>query len=140
MDYIEGLGISNTAWVASYNWGPPMFNSDWTLRCGEGEMGCFVKDTLYLKRNSDQPGGGGDIDASGGADRDWPRRPAARMFRWIGTITAEGDLYGYNVYRSATSGSWLHKDKRFVGSPIRIISILLSTGGDTYFYVVTAVG
>jgi len=55
MDYIEGLGISNTAWVASYNWGPPMFWSNWTLRCGEGEMGCFVKDTLYARRNDDQP-------------------------------------------------------------------------------------
>ena len=55
MDYIEGLGIGNTAWVASYNWGPPMFWNDWTLRCGEGEMGCFVKDTLYARRNDDQP-------------------------------------------------------------------------------------
>jgi len=56
MDFIEGLGIGNTAWTASYDWGPPMFRRDWTLRCGEGEMGCFVKDTLYLRRNDDQPG------------------------------------------------------------------------------------
>jgi len=55
MDFIEGLKISNTAWVASYDWGPPMFWSDWTLRIGEGEMGGFVKDTLYLRRNDDQP-------------------------------------------------------------------------------------
>ena len=55
MNFIEGLKISNTAWCASYNWGPPMFNQDWTLRSGEGEMGCFVKDTLYLRRNDDQP-------------------------------------------------------------------------------------
>jgi endoglucanase len=57
MDFIERLGIGNTAWCASYNWGPPMFNEDWTLRCGEGEMGCFVKDVLYKKRNDDQPYG-----------------------------------------------------------------------------------
>jgi hypothetical protein len=55
MDFIEGLGIGNTAWVASYDWGPPMFWRDWTLRCDEGEMGCFVKDTLYLRRNDGQP-------------------------------------------------------------------------------------
>jgi peptidoglycan/xylan/chitin deacetylase (PgdA/CDA1 family) len=57
MDFIEGLQIGNTAWVASHNWGPPMFYDDWTLRCGEGEMGCFVKDVLYEKRNDDQPHG-----------------------------------------------------------------------------------
>ena len=34
-----------------------MFNEDWTLRCGEGEMGCFTKDWLYEKRNHDQPYG-----------------------------------------------------------------------------------
>lgn len=56
MNFVEGLGISHTAWVASYNWGPPMFWNNWTLRCGEGEMGCFVKDTLYLRREDDQPG------------------------------------------------------------------------------------
>ncbi len=57
MNFIERLGIGHTAWVASHNWGPPMFNTDWTLRCGEGEMGCFVKDILYEKRNHDQPYG-----------------------------------------------------------------------------------
>lgn len=55
VDFMEGLGIGHAAWCASYDWGPPMFQKDWTLRCGEGEMGCFVKDTLYLKRNDDQP-------------------------------------------------------------------------------------
>jgi endoglucanase len=64
MDFIEGLEISNTAWVASYDWGPPMFYrppgwppppGTWDLRIGEGEMGGFVKDTLYARRNDDQP-------------------------------------------------------------------------------------
>ena len=55
MDFLELHKVGNTAWVASYNWGPPMFHSDWTLRCGQGEMGCFVKDTLYARRNENQP-------------------------------------------------------------------------------------
>ncbi|KPL25152.1 MAG: hypothetical protein AMJ75_01730 [Phycisphaerae bacterium SM1_79] len=55
MDFLELNKVGNTAWVASYNWGPPMFHSNWTLRCGQGEMGCFVKDTLYARRNDDQP-------------------------------------------------------------------------------------
>lgn len=72
MDFIEGLGIGNTAWVASYDWGPPMFWRDWTLRCGEGEMGCFVKDTLYLRWKDDQYGPINfyyvDVDADGAND------------------------------------------------------------------------
>jgi len=31
-------------------------NSDWSLRCGEGEMGYFVKDKLYEKKNDNQLG------------------------------------------------------------------------------------
>jgi hypothetical protein len=56
-DLMERLGIGNTAWAASYDWGPPMFRRDWTLRCGEGEMGGFVKDTLYQKKDDRQPQG-----------------------------------------------------------------------------------
>jgi hypothetical protein len=55
MDFLELHKIGNTAWCADYDWYPPMFYSNWTLRCGDGEMGCFVKDTLYLRRNDDQP-------------------------------------------------------------------------------------
>ncbi len=55
MDLVEKLGIGNTAWCASSEWGPPMFRRDWTLRCGEGEMGGFVKDTLYEKKDEGQP-------------------------------------------------------------------------------------
>ncbi len=57
MDFCEQYGISNTAWVASYSWGPPMFWTDWTLRIGEGEMGGFVKDKLYAKKDANQPVG-----------------------------------------------------------------------------------
>ena len=65
MDLLEEVGIGNTAWVASYDWGPPMFwfpgsewpppAGPWPLRIGEGEMGGFVKDTLYARRDDDQP-------------------------------------------------------------------------------------
>jgi endoglucanase len=58
MDFIESRGISNTAWCANYEWGPPMYWSDGTLRCGEGEMGCFVKDQLYEMRDVNTPGTG----------------------------------------------------------------------------------
>jgi hypothetical protein len=137
MDYIEGLGISNTAWVASYNWGPPMFYSDWTLRCGEGEMGCFVKDTLYLMRNSDQPGGGGDTTA--------PVAPNGLVASLVNTdvlldwdVNSEDDLYGYHVYRSMTSGTAYTK---ITSLPVFNSDYIDTTavGGNTYFYVVTAV-
>jgi endoglucanase len=57
VDLMDRLGMGYTAWVASNDWRPPMFWPDWTLRCGEGEMGGFVKDTLYQKKNDDQPHG-----------------------------------------------------------------------------------
>ncbi len=56
-DLMERLGIGNTAWAASCDWGPPMFRKDWTLRCGAGEMGGVVKDTLYQKKDDRQPQG-----------------------------------------------------------------------------------
>jgi hypothetical protein len=66
MDFREQYGISNTAWVASYNWGPPMFweppsplpTGAWPLRIGEGEMGGFTKDKLYQKKDANQPNAG----------------------------------------------------------------------------------
>jgi len=58
MNFIEQYGVSNTAWCADYAWGPPMFWGDWTLRIGDGEMGGFVKDTLYWRRHDDQPSPG----------------------------------------------------------------------------------
>lgn len=55
MDWTESHKVSTTAWAASYEWFPMMFRRDWTLRCGDYEMGCFTKDYLYEKRNDDQP-------------------------------------------------------------------------------------
>ena len=60
-DFREQYQIGHTAWVASYDWGPPMFWTDWTLRIGEGEMGGFTKDSLYLFKDADQPGGSSNI-------------------------------------------------------------------------------
>ncbi len=56
-DFVEALGISNMAWVASYDWGPPMFTDglNYKLRIGEGEMGGFAKDWLYGTRDVGQP-------------------------------------------------------------------------------------
>ncbi len=53
--FMEQNGLSWSAWCASSTWGPPMFNADHTLRVGEGEMGGFVKDWLYEKKDDDQP-------------------------------------------------------------------------------------
>ena len=53
LDYLEGLGIGNVAYSASYNWDPPMFDSNWQLLCGD-YMGCFVKDQLYEKRDAER--------------------------------------------------------------------------------------
>jgi endoglucanase len=61
MNFVEGLKISSSAWEACSAWEPPMFNWNWTLRIGEGNMGGFVKDTLYLRRNDDQPSEGDNI-------------------------------------------------------------------------------
>ncbi len=136
MDFIEGLKISNTAWVASYDWGPPMFNTDWTLRIGEGEMGGFVKDTLYLRRDDDQPGSSGDaiapaaptgLTATAGLEEvslDWDDN-------------TEIDLDGYNVYRSTTSGSGFSRINIGLSNSSDYADSNI-VGGTTYYYVVTA--
>ena len=53
--HVESLGVSWTAWCTSNTWQPPMFNSDGSLRVGEGGMGGFVKDWLYERRTDNQP-------------------------------------------------------------------------------------
>ncbi len=55
MRWADSLGISWTAWVADNSWSPNMFNSNWTLRATPVDMGGFVKDTLYQKRNDNLP-------------------------------------------------------------------------------------
>jgi endoglucanase len=54
-DFIEANHLSWSAWCASSSWEPPMFDKTYALRVGEGEMGGFVKDWLYDRRNDDLP-------------------------------------------------------------------------------------
>lgn len=53
--FLTEHGVSWTAWCASYDWYPPMFDEDFTLLVGEGSMGGFAKDWLYETRNSNVP-------------------------------------------------------------------------------------
>jgi endoglucanase len=57
MDFMEELKIGNTAFCIRMGKENNTFYDDGTLRCGEDQMGGFVKDTLYEKRNDDQPHG-----------------------------------------------------------------------------------
>jgi endoglucanase len=101
VDLMDRLGIGYTAFCASNDWRPPMFRPDWTLRCGEGEMGGFVKDTLYQRRNDDQPQGAAGLSLyrdtvawgitatpaqKGILDYNCPDQPAAgnRCIHWTG--------------------------------------------------------
>jgi endoglucanase len=53
--FVDDLGLSWTAWCASYDWYPPMFDSDFSLLVGEGSMGGFAKDWLYEARDVNPP-------------------------------------------------------------------------------------
>jgi fibronectin type 3 domain-containing protein len=138
MNFREARKINNSAWVASYDWGPPMFTggSSWKLRIGEGEMGGFTKDTLYLKRNDDQPSDGDTIPPA--APTGLTATPST------GTITLnwddnnEGDLYGYDIYRSSTSGGQTNR-LNLVRSKTSAYTDTNVGGTRTYYYVVTAV-
>jgi len=137
MDFREARQISNSAWVASYNWGPPMFYPDWSLRIGEGEMGGFVKDKLYVTKDDDLPAGGDSIapDAPSGftaTSRDYGIVP----LNW--DDNAESDIYVYNIYRSTVSGEFGRRlnneylrDSNFIDNNV--------VPGITYYYVVTAI-
>ena len=137
MNFREARKISSSAWVASYDWQPPIFNTDWTLRVGEGEMGGFTKDMLYLKRNDDQPGT---------TDLTPPNAPTGLIVTSAGNQTvslnwndnSDSDLAGYNVYRSTTSGSGYVKVNSSLVNPSAYTDNSV-TNGTTYYYVVTAV-
>jgi fibronectin type 3 domain-containing protein len=137
MDYYESLKISHSAWVTDYGWNPQMFTSSWVLRVGEAEMGGFVKDMLYAKRNSDQPGGPGDtvppaaptgLIATGGN--------STVSLNW--NDNNETDLAGYNVYRSLIPGGPYSKLNGSLLSSSNYTDNAVN-GGVTYYYVVRAV-
>lgn len=45
-NWMQGRGLSWTAWCFDTIWGPRMFNPDWTLKTSPGGMGEFVRDSL----------------------------------------------------------------------------------------------
>jgi len=52
LNWLEGMGGSWTAWCASNSWLPDMFTgNNWDLRTGQDEMGAFVKDWMYTKKD-----------------------------------------------------------------------------------------
>jgi len=136
MDFREARKIGHTAWVASYDWGPPMFYNNWTLRIGESEMGGFTKDKLYEKRDSDQPVA---------ADAEPPAAPTGlTAIPGNSTVTldwndnSESDLYGYDIYRSTSSGSGYTRIN-LVRTKNSNYTDSNAAGGLTYYYIVTAV-
>jgi len=137
-DFREARKISNTAWVSSYDWGPPMFTDglNYKLRIGEGEMGGFVKDMLYAKRNSDLPGGGDTIPPAAPTGLTATGGNSTVSLDW--NDNNETDLSGYNVYRSTTSGGPYSK---LNASPVSSSNYGDNSvnGGVTYYYVVRAV-
>jgi endoglucanase len=66
--YLEAQRLGWTAWCADTIWDSTMFNADWSLRVGPGEMGGFTKDWLAAKKDADQAFGGGGLDAAAGGD------------------------------------------------------------------------
>ena len=136
MDFYEGLKISHSTWCASYAWNPPMFNSNWTLRVGEAEMGGFVKDMLYAKRFSDQPGGGDTIAPAAPTGLTAAGGNSTVSLNW--NDNNETDLSGYNVYRSTISGGPYSKLNVSLVSSSNYSDNSVS-GGVTYYYVVRAV-
>jgi hypothetical protein len=136
MDFYEARKISSSAWITDYSWEPQMFNTSWTLLIGEGEMGGFVKDMLYLKRNNDQPGGGDTTPPA--APTGLSATGGEQMVSLDWNDNNESDLAGYNVYRSTTSGSGYSKlNGSFLTSSNYTDNDV--DGYVTYYYIVTAV-
>ncbi len=155
VDLMDRLGIGYTAWCASNDWRPPMFWPNWTLRCGEGEMGGFVKDTLYQRRNDDQPKGTAGIslyrDAfspgitatpgqKGLLDYNCPDRPAAGNYciHWTGVaqystislaFTPAKDLSG-EVEAGSVVELWTRCNSPVACLDLRFVDTKLNKRGD----------
>lgn len=144
-DFREVRKMSNSAWVASYDWGPPMFYDPggwpkpvgpWSLRIGEGQMGGFTKDTLYLKRNDNQPSEGNTIPPA--APTGLTATPGIGMITLDWNDNNEGDLYGYDIYRSTAPGSQTNRFN-LVRSKTSAYTDTNVAVNNTYYYVVRAV-
>jgi fibronectin type 3 domain-containing protein len=137
-DFREARKISNSAWVSSYDWTPTMYTSglSYKLRIGEYEMGGFVKDTLYLKRIDDQPSEGNTIPPA--APTGLTATPTTGTVTLDWNDNTEGDLYGYDIYRSTTPGGQTSR-LNLVRSKTSAYTDTAVAGTRTYYYVVTAV-
>ncbi len=138
MNFREARKINNSAWVASYDWGPPMFTGglSYKLRIGEGEMGGFTKDKLYEKKDADQPSDGDTIPPA--APTGLSATPSTGTITLDWSDNTEGDLYGYDIYRSTTPGGQI-KRLNLVRSKTSAYTDTSVAGTRTYYYVVTAV-
>jgi len=138
-DFREARNISNSAWVSSYDWTPTMFTgsaTNYILRVGEYEMGGFVKDTLYLKRSDDQPSEGDTIPPA--APTGLTATPSTGTVTLTWNSNTEGDLYGYDIYRSTTPGGETTR-LNLVRSKTSAYTDTNVAGTRTYYYIVTAV-
>ena len=137
-DFREARNISNSAWVSSYDWSPTMFTGglSYMLRIGEYEMGGFTKDTLYLKRNDNQPSDGNTIPPAAPTGLTATPSTGTVTLTWNGNT--EGDLYGYDIYRSTTSGGQTNR-LNLVRSKTAAYTDTNVAGTRTYYYIVTAV-
>jgi len=137
-DFREARNISNSAWVSSYDWTPTMFTDGliYKLRIGPYEMGGFVKDTLYLMRNNNQPSNGDTIPPA--APTGLTATPSTGTVTLTWNSNTEGDLYGYDIYRSSTSGGQINR-LNLVRSKTSAYTDTSVAGTRTYYYVVTAV-
>jgi hypothetical protein len=136
MDFYEGYKISNSAWVTDTSWQPQMYDSSWNLLVGPGEMGGFVKDTLYAKRFSNQPGGGDTTAPAAPTGLSATSGNSMVSLNW--NDNNENDLAGYNIYRSTNSGSGYGK----LNSSLLTSSDYIDYDVDgyvTYYYIVTAI-
>ncbi|MGD1041576.1 MAG: cellulase family glycosylhydrolase [Sedimentisphaerales bacterium] len=137
-DFREARKISNSAWVSSYDWTPTMYTGglSYKLRIGEYEMGGFVKDTLYLKRSDNQPSDGNTIPPA--APTGLTATPSTGTITLDWNDNNEGDLYGYDIYRSTTPGGQTSR-LNLVRSKTSAYTDTNVAGTRTYYYVVTAV-
>jgi endoglucanase len=132
-----------------------MFRPDWTLRCGEGEMGGFVKDTLYQRRNDDQPQGAAGLSlyrdtvawgiTASPAQKDildysYPDQPAAgnRCIHWTGAEQYSAISFAFtpskDLSAEATAGAavelWVRCDTPAAQLDLRFVDTRTGTRGD----------
>ncbi len=136
-NFREARNISNSAWVSSYDWSPTMFTTtSYKLRIGEYEMGGFVKDTLYLMRNNNQPSNGNTIPPA--APTGLTATPSTGTVTLDWNDNTDSDLYGYDIYRSTTPGGQINR-LNLVRSKTSAYTDTNVAGTRTYYYIVTAV-